>query len=77
MNDTIIKPEEVFDSLLGGFEVIMIQKNKINKYGISSIRLSEQRYDAIEAIVSQGDDPNRIFVKTEKYEEEVDEDANK
>lgn len=77
MNDAIIKPEEIFDSLLGGFEVIMIQKNKINKYGISGARLSEQRYDSIEAIVSQGDDPNRIFVKTEKYEEEVDKDENK
>lgn len=67
MNTEIIGVSEVIDALVGGFEVLMIDKAKINKYGVSCIPLTTQTFANIEKFVEE-DDPNRIYIKTEKDE---------
>lgn len=73
MNSEIISTAEVIDALVGGFEVLMIDKSKINKYGVSCTPLTAQTFANIEKFV-EGDNSNRIYIKTEKDEkkEEVE-----
>lgn len=61
----IITAADVIDALIGGFEVLMIDKGKTNKYGISCIPLTSQTFVNIEKFVEE-DDSNRIYIKTEK-----------
>lgn len=65
MNSEIITAVDVIDALVGGFEVLMIDKGKTNKYGISCIPLTSQTFVNIEKFVEE-DDQNRIYIKTEK-----------
>ena len=67
MNSEIISTAEVIDALIGGFEVLMIDKAKINKYGITCIPLTTQTFENIEKFVDEVDS-NRIYIKTEKDE---------
>lgn len=67
MNSEIISAAEVIDALVGGFEVLMIDKAKINKYGVSCTPLTTQTFANIEKLVDEVDS-NRIYIKTEKYE---------
>lgn len=72
MNSEIISTSEVIDALVGGFEVLMIDKSKINKcgiYGISCKCLTTQTFADIEKFVD-GDDSNKIYIKTEKVKKE-------
>ena len=74
MNGEIISAAEVIDALVGGFEVLMIDKAKTNKYGILCIPLTTESFAGIKKIVGEND-PNRIYIKTEKEikEEKKDE----
>ena len=67
MNSEIISAAEVIDALVGGFEVLMIDKAKINKYGVSCTPLTTQTFANIEKFV-EGDNSNKIYMKTEKDE---------
>ncbi len=73
MNGEIISAAEVIDALVGGFEVLMIDKAKTNKYGILCIPLTTESFAGIKKVVGEND-PNRIYIKTEKDEkkEEVE-----
>lgn len=73
MNSEIISAAEVIDALVGGFEVLMIDKAKIHKYGVSCTPLTTQTFANIEKLVDEVDS-NRIYIKTEKDEkkEEVE-----
>lgn len=72
MNSEIISTSEVIDALVSGFEVLMIDKSKINKCGIycsiSCIPLTTKSFASIKKFVDDGDDSNRIYIKTEKDE---------
>lgn len=70
MNDSIITSKDIFDALLGDFEVLMIRKKITNKFGISCVEMSDMPFEDIKAIAEAEDDPNVIFVKTEKYVKE-------
>lgn len=74
MNSEIISAAEVINTLVGGFEVLMIDKAKTNKYGILCIPLTTESFAGIKKIVGEND-PNRIYIKTEKEikEEKKDE----
>lgn len=65
MNSEIISAAEVINTLVGGFEVLMIDKAKTNKYGILCIPLTTESFAGIKKIVGEND-PNRIYIKTEK-----------
>lgn len=65
MSSEIITAVEVIDALVGGFEVLMVDKGKTNKFGVSCIPLTTQTFVNIEKFVEE-DDPNRIYIKTEK-----------
>lgn len=65
MNSEIIAAVDVIDALVGCFEVLMIDKGKTNKYGISCIPLTSQTFVNIKKFVEE-DDSNRIYIKTEK-----------
>ena len=73
MNSEIISAAEVIDALVGGFEVLMIDNAKANKFFITCIPLTTQPFANIEKIVD-GVDSNRIYIKTKKDEkkEEVE-----
>lgn len=74
MNSEIISAAEVINTLVGGFEVLMIDKAKTNKYGILCIPLTTESFAGIKKIVGENN-PNRIYIKTEKEikEEKKDE----
>ena len=67
MNSEIISAAEVIDALVGGFEVLMIDNIKDNKFFITCIPLTTQPFANIEKIVDEVDS-NRIYIKTEKDE---------
>ena len=67
MNSEIISAAEVIDALVGGFEVLMIDNAKANKFFITCIPLTTQPFANIEKLVD-GVDSNRIYIKTEKDE---------
>ena len=67
MNSEIISAAEVIDALVGGFEVLMVDKTKTNKFGITCIPLTTQTFVNIEKLVDEVDS-NRIYIKTEKDE---------
>lgn len=67
MNNKIISAAEVIDALVCGFEVLMINKAKVNRFGVECIPLTTQTFENIEKFV-EGDDSNRIYIKTEKDE---------
>lgn len=67
MNNEIISAAEVIDALVGGFEVLMIDKAKTNRFGITCIPLTAQTFADIEKFV-KGNDLNMIYIKTEKDE---------
>ena len=59
----IIRPEEVMAALNGGFEVLHIEKNLENRYGLFCKQLTKEIYEKIEKIIENAND-NDIFVKT-------------
>lgn len=65
----IIKPDDVMKALIGGFEVLMINKSITNRFGMTCIPLTGERFRDVEKYV-EDDDPNVIYVKTDKYVEE-------
>ena len=67
MNSEIISAAEVIDALVGGFEVLMIDNAKANKFFITCIPLTTQTFENIEKLVDEVDS-NRIYIKTEKDE---------
>ena len=67
MNSEIISAAEVIDALVGGFEVLMIDNAKANKFCITCIPLTTQTFANIEKLVNEVDS-NRIYIKTEKDE---------
>lgn len=67
MNSEIIGTSDIMDTLVGGFEVLMIDKAKNHKYGVSCTRLTTQTFANIKKFVEE-DDSNRIYIKTEKDE---------
>lgn len=69
MNSKIISTAEVIEALVDGFEVLMIDKSKTNKYGILCTPLTTQTFANIEKFVG-GDNSNKIYIKTEKEEVE-------
>lgn len=68
MGSQIINADEVLDALVGGFYVLMIDKSKFHKYGALCVPLNRERFSDIEKYIEE-DDPNCIFIKTEKYVE--------
>lgn len=73
MNSKIISTAEVIEALVDGFEVLMIDKAKTNRYGVSCTPLTTQTFANIEKFVEE-DNSNKIYIKTEKDEkkEEVE-----
>lgn len=65
-NDRIIGNEDVMESLVSGFEVLMIDKDEIHKYGVSCIALSKEQFSNIEEFVRE-EAPNRIYLQIERY----------
>lgn len=62
----IISKEEVMESLVSDYEVLMIQKNRTIRGGIICLPLTGETFTSIKKFLSE-EDPNRIYVKTEKY----------
>lgn len=65
MNE-IINATEVLDALTDGFEVLMINKNKTNRFGVLCIPLTDETFSSIVKFIDQ-EDENRIYIKTDKY----------
>lgn len=65
MNNIIISADEVIKALINGFEVLMIDKSKTNRYGVSCIPLTEEIFSDIESYVME-DAPNKIYLQTER-----------
>lgn len=65
-NDMIIGNEDVMEALVGGFEVLMVDKDKSHKYGVSCIPLSKEPFSKIEEFVRE-EAPNRIYLQIERY----------
>lgn len=62
----IIGADDVLDALVGGFEVLMIQNGKTHRFGVMCIPLTGETFNRIEKYLDESD-PNRIYIKTEKY----------
>lgn len=65
-SNRIIESEDVMDALVGGFEVLMVDKDISHKYGVSCIPLSKRPFSNIEEFV-RGEAPNRIYLQVERY----------
>lgn len=72
MRSQIISADDVLDALVCGFYVLMIDKSKFHKYGALCVPLNRERFSDIEKYIEEND-PNYIFVKTEKYVEDNNE----
>lgn len=72
INDMIIGNEDVMGALVGGFEVLMVDKDKSHRYGVSCIPLSKASFYKIEEFVRE-EAPNRIYLQVEKYIPEEEE----
>lgn len=66
MNNEIIRPEDVFEALVTGFEVLMIRKNITTRFGTNCIPLTRETFVNIEKFLEE-DDSNLIYLKTEKF----------
>lgn len=65
MNSEIVAAGEVIEALVDGFEVLMIDKAKTSRFGVKCIQLTLETFSDIEKFVEK-DDPNRIYIKTER-----------
>lgn len=79
MDDAIINRGKIFDTLLGGFEVLMIRKHISTRYGISCEEMSKMPFEKIDEIVKKEEnEPSTVvFVKTEKYDQKEGEEDEK
>ena len=59
----IIRADEVMESLVTGFEVLLIKKDKVTKYGVYCEALTGEKFSIIEKMIAV-EDPNVIYIKT-------------
>lgn len=71
-NTMIISAEGVLDALVDGSEVLMVDKNKTNRFGVSCKPLSGETFSDIEKFIAE-DSPSRIYLQTERYIKEENE----
>ena len=71
MESKIIRADEVMESLVAGFEVLLIKKDRSNKYGICCRALTEEKFSIIEKIIAV-EDQNVIYIKTTRIDNDQD-----